>query len=61
MIRNFSLTLAAVTLRQYLPFALFVLHWPFLRAYVPISWLCWVPNLILAELIIRRRWSIAAH
>jgi uncharacterized membrane protein len=60
MIRNFSLTLAAVTLRQYLPFALFVLHVPFLRAYEPISWLCWVPNLILAEWIIRRRWPVAA-
>jgi uncharacterized membrane protein len=60
MIRNFSLSLAAVTLRQYLPFALFVMHWPFLRAYVPISWLCWVPNLILAEWIIRRRWAVAA-
>ena len=60
MIRNFSLSLAAVTLRQYLPFALFVMHWPFLRAYVSISWLCWVPNLILAEWIIRRRWAVAA-
>ncbi len=59
MIRNFSLSLAAVTLRHYLPFALFVLHWPFLRAYVPISWLCWVPNLIVAEWIIRRRWAVA--
>jgi hypothetical protein len=60
MIRNFSLSLAAVTLRQYLPFALFVMHWPFLRAYVPISWLCWVPNLIVAEWMIRRRWAVAA-
>jgi|SRR5215467_13678103 len=59
MIRNFSLSLAAVTLRQYLPFMLFVMHWPFLRAYVPISWLCWVPNLILAEWIIRRRWAVS--
>lgn len=59
MIRNFSLSLAAVTLRHYLPIMLFVMHWPFLRAYVPISWLCWVPNLIVAELIIRRRWSVA--
>jgi uncharacterized membrane protein len=60
MIRNFSLSLAAVTLRQYLPFALFVMHWPFLSAYVAISWLCWVPNLILAEWMIRRRWPVAA-
>lgn len=59
MIRNFSLSLAAVTLRHYLPFMLFVMHWPFLRAYIPISWLCWVPNLIAAEWIIRRRWALA--
>jgi uncharacterized membrane protein len=60
MIRNFSLSLAAVTLRWYLPLALFVLHMPFLPAYVAISWLCWVPNLILAEWIMRRRWPVAA-
>jgi uncharacterized membrane protein len=59
MIRNFSLSLAAVTLRMYLPFMLIAMHWPFLSAYVPISWLCWVPNLIVAERIIRRRWAVA--
>ncbi len=60
MIRNFSLSLAAVTLRHYLPLALFVMHWPFLPAYTAISWLCWVPNLVVAEWIIRRRWAVAA-
>ena len=60
MIRNFSLSLAAVTLRIYLPFMLFAMHSPFLRAYVPISWLCWAPNLIVAEWIIRRRLPVAA-
>lgn len=59
MIRNFSLSLAAVALRMYLPFMLFAMHWPFLRAYVPISWLCWVPNLIVAEWIIRHRLPVA--
>ncbi len=55
MIRNFALTLAAVTLRNELPLMLFVLHWPFSRAYVMVAWLCWVPNMIVAELLLRRR------
>ena len=55
MIRNFGLTLAAVTLRQYLPLMLFALHWSFRTSYITVSWLCWVPNLIVAEWIARRR------
>ncbi|HKW33266.1 MAG TPA: DUF2306 domain-containing protein [Candidatus Acidoferrum sp.] len=54
MIRNFALTLAAVTLRNYMPLILFVLHWPFRPAYICVSWLCWVPNLLVAEWLIRR-------
>jgi hypothetical protein len=48
MIRNYALTFAAVTLRYYLPAAL-VCGVPFAIAYPAISWLCWVPNLIVAE------------
>lgn len=55
MIRNFALTLAAVTLRAQLPFMLAVLHWPFPRTYITVSWLCWVPNLLIAEWMVRRR------
>jgi len=55
MIRNFALTLAAVTLRQYIPLMLLVLHWPFRRAYITVSWLCWVPNALVAEWMVRRR------
>ncbi len=55
MIRNFALTLAAVTLRCYLPVLLFVLHWSFRQSYITVSWLCWVPNLVVAELLIRSR------
>ena len=54
MIRNFALTLAAVTLRNYIPFMLFVLHWPFRLTYITVSWLCWVPNLLIAEWMVRR-------
>ncbi len=55
MIRNFALSLAAVTLRNYLPLMLFALHWPFRTAYITVSWLCWVPNLLVAEWMIQRR------
>ena len=53
MIRNFSLTLAAVTLRIYLPVSA-VLGVPFEIAYPAIAWLAWVPNLLVAEFIARR-------
>lgn len=48
MIRNFSLTLAAVTLRIYLPISMAV-GIDFLLAYPTIAWLCWVPNLVFVE------------
>src|SRR5258708_35055586 len=51
MIRSYALTFAAVTLRIYLPLSQ-VAGIPFDAAYQTISWLCWVPNLIVAEWII---------
>jgi len=57
MIRSYSLTLAAVTLRIYLPVSL-ALGIPFANAYQVISWLCWVPNVILAEWLLRRTQAI---
>lgn len=48
MVRNFSLTLAAVTLRILLP-ASQIAGIPFELAYPAIAWLCWVPNLLVAE------------
>lgn len=57
MIRNFSLTLAAVTLRIYLPLSL-VFGWPFDVAYPIISWLCWLPNLLIAEWLYNRPISV---
>jgi len=54
MIRNFALTLAAVTLRIHLPLMLAVLHWSFPVSYITVSWLCWVPNLLIAEWLVHR-------
>lgn len=48
MVRNFSLTFAAVTLRLYLP-ASMVAGIEFELAYPIIAWLCWLPNLAYAE------------
>jgi Predicted membrane protein (DUF2306) len=53
MVRNFALTFAAVTLRLYLPSA-FVAGISFETSYPVIAWLCWVPNLIVAELLFNR-------
>jgi len=52
MIRSFALTFGAVMLRLYLP--LFpLLGVSFLDGYRAVSFLSWVPNLILAELYLR--------
>ena len=48
MIRSYALTLAALTLRLYLPISQ-VSGLDFEQSYQAISWVCWVPNLIVAE------------
>jgi uncharacterized membrane protein len=54
MIRSFALTLSAVTLRIYLPLSdVFNVEFPI--AYRTIAWACWLPNLLFAELYLRRR------
>lgn len=55
MIRNYALTLAAVSLRLYIPLSLVLFgNENFITSYIAIAWLCWVPNLIFAELLLRR-------
>lgn len=61
MIRNYALTFAAVTLRIYLPLATQLMHWDSTVSYRVISWLCWVPNLIVAEMIINKRSRALAY
>ena len=52
MLRSYALTAAAITLRIYL--ALIPLfHWRFASAYPVIAWMCWVPNLFVAQLWLR--------
>ena len=53
MIRSYCVCFAAVTLRIWLPMFQFGFGWDFIFAYRIIAWLCWVPNLLVAEIIIR--------
>jgi uncharacterized membrane protein len=53
MMRSWALTLSAVTLRLYLPIPELV-GLPEVSAYRAISFLCWVPNLFVAELLLLR-------
>lgn len=54
MIRSYALTLAAVTLRIYLPVSMAGFGLSFLVVYPVISFACWVPNAIVAEWFIMR-------
>ena len=57
MLRSYSLIFAAVTLRILLPLLIYAYDNNFTPAYQLVSWVSWVPNLIVAELAIRRGWS----
>jgi uncharacterized membrane protein len=59
MIRSYALTFAAVTLRLYLPM-LGLIHLDPDWGYRAISFLCWVPNLAVAELWLSRDAARAA-
>ena len=64
MIRSFSLILAGVMLRVMVPLhaaltAIGVIDITFETAYAGISWLCWVPNLMVALWVTRRPRGVA--
>jgi len=55
MIRNYGLTFAAVTFRIWTPlFIGFIFRGDVLDSFRIASWLCWVPNIIVAEIIISK-------
>jgi hypothetical protein len=58
MVRSFALAFAAVTLRLYLGVAM-ASGLSFAVAYPVIAWACWVPNLVVAELWLRRQGRVA--
>lgn len=53
MIYSYAACFAAVTLRIWLPL-LTMIFGDFTTAYIIVAWLCWVPNLLVANLITRR-------
>lgn len=54
MIRNYALTLAGTMLRVWVPIFVVGGGIDWVLAYRAIAWLAWVPNLLVAEWIIRR-------
>ncbi len=54
LLRSYALTLAAVTLRLYLP-AFDIAGYGFDVSYPLISWIAWVPNLVVVEWIVLTR------
>jgi uncharacterized membrane protein len=55
MVRAFALTYAGVMLRLWMPVLVPVMGGDLLAAYQLVPFLCWVPNLVVAELVLRRR------
>jgi hypothetical protein len=53
MIYSYAACFAAVTLRIWLPL-LIMLSGDFMVAYPIVAWLCWVPNIVVANLIVRK-------
>ena len=53
MIYSYAACFAGVTLRIWLPL-LIIIFGNFITAYTIVAWLCWVPNLFVANLITRR-------
>ncbi len=55
MIRSFALALSAISLRTWKMIIVLSLHTAPMDTYQIIAWLGWVPNLLIAEYIIRRK------
>jgi hypothetical protein len=55
MIRSYALTLSAITLRLYVVALPGFIHLSARDMYTFVAWLSWVPNLLIAEWIIRNR------
>ena len=60
MIRTFALTYAGVTLRLWLIVLIPLMDGDFLQAYLFTPFLSWVPNLVVAELVLRRSRAAAS-
>lgn len=54
MYRSFALTLSAITLRTYVLFLPYFIHLRGRDMYVLVAWASWIPNLLVAEWLIRK-------
>lgn len=54
LIRSFALTLSAITLRAWKYMLVFLFEPRPMDVYQVVAWLGWIPNLIIAEMIIRK-------
>jgi len=54
MVYSYAACFAAVTLRIYLPVLVGVFR-EFVKAYLVVSWLCWIPNMIAAYFLNRKQ------
>ena len=54
LIRSFALTLSAITLRAWKYLLVFMFHPRPMDVYQIVAWLGWIPNLIIAEMIIMK-------
>ena len=55
MIFSYASCFAAVTLRIWLPILITLHHGDFIPAYHMVAWLCWLPNMVVAFWIVKRR------
>lgn len=55
MIFSYAACFAAVTLRIWLPVLITLHQGEFIPSYHIVAWLCWVPNMLVAFWIVRRR------
>ena len=53
MIFSYAACFSAVTLRIYLPILTILFH-EFMKAYLLVAWLCWVPNIIVAYFLVKQ-------
>ncbi len=57
MLRNITLTFAAISIRIMLPILPLLFDLSFERVFDIVAWACWVPQLLLLELYLRKRRS----
>ena len=53
MVYSYAACFSAVTLRIYLPILVILFH-DFIKAYLIVAWLCWIPNILVACFLVKQ-------